>query len=170
LNDVTVWWKKNATTQELIEVTDISTSASTVRIQITVGGMYVVQNKVNVSIVAGICLGIFVFLALCLALYWKVRVQPLGGWKGWLRENRKPHLIERAQTPADDPAQQQLVQKATKDLQPQVLFNTTTLASGKKKLFYSFLITILCFFFCYPTLEGSPFRQTHIPHCIIIIN
>jgi hypothetical protein len=111
LNDVIVWWKKNATTQDLIEVDNVSTSGNTVRIPITVGGMYVVQNKVNASAVAGIVLGVFFVLAICMFLYWKVRVQPLGGWKNWLRENKKRPLIEQQSASSDDPANQQLVKK-----------------------------------------------------------
>ena len=86
LNSPQVYWKANATALQLNRVGGETQSGSTVSFAASQGGFFVVQNAVNAGEVAGIVLAGLLVLSIVLFLYWKVRIQPLGGVEPWMRD------------------------------------------------------------------------------------
>jgi len=89
-----VYWKPAAGVANLMAVQGSTQSGSTVLVPITPnsansGGFYVVQNQVNAGAVAGIAIGCSVVVLLVFYVYWKVRMQPLGGVSAWLKDKKR---------------------------------------------------------------------------------
>jgi len=57
-------------------------------ISITKGGFYHSTSVPNTAMIAGISLALIGIGGICLYLYWKVRVQPVGGWKAFWHSNK----------------------------------------------------------------------------------
>ena len=112
LNQPRVYWKANATAQTLSRVGGESASGGSVTFAASAGGYYVVQNAVNAGEVAGIVLSGALLLAVCSFLYWKVRVQPLGGLEAWMRECCNRATGGRHTSKDDEQAARQLMEPA----------------------------------------------------------
>jgi len=104
LTSPTVWYKTNATTQALMSVGGTTDDGYTTSIPLggtipdgygqqmvarpNQGGYYSVQLSVNKAAVAGIVVGAVVLVAIICFVYWKIRIQPAGGFQAWLREKK----------------------------------------------------------------------------------
>jgi hypothetical protein len=63
------------------------------------GGFYIVHNSPNGPAIAGIVLSAVFVLCVCVFIYWKIRVQPLGGWKTWWHYKKPLHAADANATP-----------------------------------------------------------------------
>lgn len=60
------------------------------KIALTDGGYYRSSSVPNTALIAGVTIGIVGLIAIFVFLYWKVRVQPEGGWKAFLHRHDAP--------------------------------------------------------------------------------
>ena len=83
-----VLYKLNVDDDPVEQVTDSSYYSTNNRMAINNGGYYSSRTVPNSAMIAGIALGVLGLAAIILGLYWKVRVQPMGGWKAFCAKDR----------------------------------------------------------------------------------
>lgn len=83
-----VLYKLNLDDQPVEQVTASSYYATSNRMSINDGGYYSSRTVPNTAMIAGIAIAVIGLAAILLALYWKVRVQPMGGWKAFCAKDR----------------------------------------------------------------------------------
>ncbi len=76
------------------------------------GGFYAVQMRVNQAYVAAIVIGSVLLVAVISYLYWKVRIQPSGGFQAWIRSAANRRLLS-SKNVASDADEAQLVAQNT---------------------------------------------------------
>lgn len=59
------------------------------RVSLTQGGYYQSTSVPNTPLIAGLTVGLVGLFAICFYAYWRVRVQPLGGWKAFCAKGSK---------------------------------------------------------------------------------
>jgi len=80
-------WKLNAD-DEPIEIMPVQGFyGATNRFSVQNGGFYQSSSVPNTGMIAGVCIGVVALASLLLFAYWKVRVQPYGGWKAFWARN-----------------------------------------------------------------------------------
>lgn len=84
-----VLYKLNIDDAPVEQVTESSYYAQKNRMAINDGGYYSSRTVPNSAMIAGVTIGVIGFVSILVLLYWKVRVQPMGGWKAFCARDRQ---------------------------------------------------------------------------------
>jgi hypothetical protein len=87
-------WKlyPNDTLQELIPMSNFYAAKNKYAVQN--GGYYQSTSVPNTAMIAGVSIGLVAVISIFVFLYWKVRVQPVGGWKVFCNQNKEKEKDE----------------------------------------------------------------------------